>query len=202
MRADHAAARDAVLGMVDPAGPEKWGCLLALESRAPDREAYIARPEDGRRLAAGEAERLAEWAPGGCDVLVAVADGLSCAAVEVQVPRVIPALLAALGREGVGRVEGPVFVRNGRVGIVDPLGAATGARLVILLVGERPGLSTAESLSIYFAFDPGPGRTDADRNVISNIHSSGTLPEQAALQAASWARRMLDEGVGGVRFRP
>jgi ethanolamine ammonia-lyase small subunit len=201
LRADHAAASDAVRGEVDPALPATWGCVLSVSTLAADRDIYLDRPEDGRILRPEDAGLLRERV-GGCEVLVAVADGLSKAAVEVQAPKALPVLLSALELEGVGTVGGPVFVRNGRVGVVDSLGEATGARLVILLVGERPGLSTAESLSIYFALDPAPGRTDADRNVISNVHEAGIPPVEAAAVAASWAARMLRSGLGGVRFRP
>lgn len=200
-RADHAAAHDAVRGEVDPLLPARWGCSLSLATRADDRDAYLDRPEEGRRLLPEDAARLSESVQG-CDVLVAVSDGLSRAAVEAQAPLVLPVLLAALDLEGVGRVAGPVFVRNGRVGVVDSLGTAAKARLVVLLIGERPGLSTDLGLSIYFALDPAPGRTDADRNVISNIHAAGTPPAEAAATAADWAASMLRTGTGGVRFKP
>ena len=201
LRADHAVAADAVRGEVDPGLPASWGCVLSLSTLAGDRAAYLDRPEDGRRLRPEDAARLSESVKG-CDVLVAVADGLSNAAVEAQAPLVLPVLRTALGLEGIGDVAGPVFVRNGRVGVVDHLGEAAGARLVVLLVGERPGLSTAESLSIYFALHPGAGRTDADRNVISNIHAAGIPPAEAAATAAAWSAAMLRTGRGGVDFKP
>lgn len=201
LRTDHAAACDAVLQPLDPDLPGRIGCRMELRTRSRDRHEYLLRPETGRSLRSEDAVRLAESVPS-CDVLVAVGDGLSTAAVHAQAPVLVRALMDALASEGVGSVAGPVFVHGARVGVMNSLGEASNARAVALLVGERPGLSTAESLSVYMGFEPRPGKTDADRNLLSNIHATGIPPEEAACTCASWIASMLRLGLSGVRFKP
>ena len=201
MRIDHAAACDAVRTELSTEFVQLCGCSLDLSTQAEGREGYLLNPPLGRLLRPEDRARLTAAVPA-CDVLVAVGDGLSSAAAQTQAPLVLPVLLSALELEGVGKVAGPVLVRNARVGVMNDLGEATQARVVVLLVGERPGLSTAESLSIYIGYDPRPGRTDAERNVLSNIHAAGIPPAEAAAQAASWVKGMLDKGVSGVDFKP
>jgi ethanolamine ammonia-lyase small subunit len=133
---------------------------------------------------------------------VVVGDGLSSAAVEAQVPFLLPALLDCLRAEGFESIAGPVFVHLARVGVLDSLGEVVRPEVGILLVGERPGLATALSLSAYLGFRPRLGRTDADRNVLSNIHVDGVPPLEAAAVVAGWARSMLQQGRSGVGFRP
>lgn len=201
LRTDHAAACDAVLQPLDSGLPRRLGCLLELRTRSRDRKEYLLNPELGRLLRDEDASSLAALVPS-CDVLVAVGDGLSTAAVHAQAPVLVPALIEALGREGIASVAGPVFVHGARVGVMNSLGKVANARVVALLVGERPGLSTAESLSIYMGFEPRPGKTDADRNLLSNVHATGIPPEDAARTCASWIASMLRGKVSGVRFKP
>lgn len=200
-RTDHAAACDAVREALDPDFPRQLGCTLELRTRASDRDEYLLRPALGRLLDPGSKDDLTN-SVSACDVLVAVGDGLSSAAVKAQAPRLVPVLLQALRDEGIAAVAGPVFVHGARVGVMNDLGEATKARAVALLVGERPGLSTAESLSIYMGFEPREGKSDADRNLLSNIHVTGIQPEEAARTAASWIAAMLRQGLSGVAFKP
>lgn len=201
LRSDHAAACDAVREPLDPGLPARLGCVLELRTMVSDRDEYLLRPERGRLLRSEDKTRLTESVPF-CGVLVAVGDGLSSAAVAAQTPILVPALIEALKGEAVGSVAGPVFVHGARVGVMNDLGEATCARAVVLLVGERPGLSTAESLSVYMGFQPRPGKTDADRNLLSNVHATGIPPEEAAHISASWIASMLRLQVSGVRFKP
>lgn len=201
LRADHAAARDAVREPLDPGLPRRLGCALELRTRAGDREEYLLKPHLGRLLDPDHRRLLTESVPSG-SVLVAVGDGLSSPAVAAQAPVLVPCLLESLGQAGVGVVAGPVFVHGARVGVMNDLGEATCARVVVLLVGERPGLSTAESLSLYMGYEPRPGKTDADRNLLSNIHATGIRPEDAARTAVRWISGMLRERTSGVRFKP
>src|SRR5262249_19604966 len=127
--------------------------------------------------------------PAGADLQVAIADGLSAAAVVRQVPRLLPLLLDGARERGwsVGR---PFFVRHGRVGVLNDIGEILSPAVVVLLVGGRRGLATAESLSAYLAWRPRPGDTDARRNLISNIHDRGVLPDEAAPRVLALAEAM------------
>lgn len=199
---DHACARDAVRTAVDHELPSNLDCVLELHSAARDRGEYLLNPNAGRKLRAGEDDRLRAAIAPSPQVLVAIGDGLSSAAVDVQVPLLLPALLDCLRAEGIGSVAGPVYIHQARVGILDALGEALHPEVAILLVGERPGLATASSLSAYLGFRPRAGRTDADRNVLSNIHEGGLPPLEAAAVVAGWAASMLRQGKSGVGFRP
>ena len=199
-RADHAAARDAVLTEVGADFPVYTGCVASVATCAADRREYVLRPDLGRRLREQDHAAIAAVGANGCDVLVAIGDGLSSEAVTSQVPSLLPSLLAGLEDEGVAPVRGPVFVRNARVGVMDHLGQLSQAYVVILLVGERPGLSTAKSLSAYMGWMPRFGCTDANRNVISNIHEDGLPAVEAASVVARWATKMLRERASGVHF--
>lgn len=192
----HARARDAVHGAVD------FGALavalapletVLVRSAARDRAEYLARPDLGRRLASD-----AVLAPAPCDICFVVADGLSAAAVATHAAPLVHAARARLGDLSVGPV---VLAEQGRVAIGDDIGARLGARLVAVLIGERPGLSVADSLGVYLTFDPKPGRRDSERNCISNIHGAGLGIETAADKLAGLARGALALGITGVGLK-
>jgi ethanolamine ammonia-lyase small subunit len=202
LREDHAAAVDAVHAEIDLArdlGPEfvgRWG-LFEVRTCARSRAEYLLRPDLGRRLDAEAVEALREC-PTGVDLQVAVGDGLSATAVVAQVPALLPRLAEGAGRLGLGFGR-PFFIRNCRVGVINDVGRLLDPAVVILLIGERPGLSTSESLSAYLAYRPRPGQTDAHRNLVSNIHARGTPPPEAAdrvLRLALQMIRLRDSGVG------
>lgn len=183
LRADHAAARDAlherleldVSPMVELV--DRFG-IFEVASRASTFDEHLARPDLGRRLSEAAIERLASTCPSPVDLQFVIGDGLSSAAVRAQVPVLLPMLIEAAGTRGL-TVGQPFFVRNCRVGVLNDVGAVIDAEVVVLLVGERPGLATAESLSAYLAWRPQPGDTDERRNLISNIHAGGVPPEAA-----------------------
>lgn len=204
----HARARDAVHTALDvealARGLAGIGLeSIALSSAAPDRASYLRRPDLGRRLAEGEAARLPAGTAGastGIDIALVIADGLSSTAVEAQAVPFLTALLPGL--RAAGLATGPaVIVRQGRVAIGDEIGAAMGARLALVLIGERPGLSAADSLGLYLTFAPRAGRTDAERNCLSNIRAGG-LPPPAAAETALWLlRESLRRGLSGVDLK-
>lgn len=136
----------------------------------------------------------------GADLLVAVGDGLSSRAVATQVPRLLPELAASASADGWSWAT-PMFIRQCRVGVMNELGEILGPRVLILLIGERPGLATAESLSAYMAFRPKTGQTDADRNLISNIHARGIPIAEAANRIMNLAKRMAALGQSGVAVK-
>jgi ethanolamine ammonia-lyase small subunit len=185
----HARARDAVHHRPDLDAIVtllETGGLPALRvaSRVPDPATYLKRPDLGRRLRPEDAERLAGLASSDSDVALVIADGLSGMAVErhaVPLARIVARRLQALS----WRVSPISVVTHGRVAIGDEIGAALRARLVAVLIGERPGLSSPDSLGVYLTWAPRVGRTDAERNCISNIRPEG-LPVEPAAEKLVW----------------
>jgi ethanolamine ammonia-lyase small subunit len=202
----HAAARDAVWSALDlarlSADLAPLGLpALRLASAAPDRATYLRRPDLGRRL--GEASRAllpAAAPPGGCDVALVVADGLSATAAQRHAPALLSALVPRL--QAAGLSLGPLaLVLQGRVAVEDELGAALGARAALILLGERPGLGAPDSLGGYLVFDPRQGRTDAERNCVSNVRPEG-LPPAAAAGLLAWLLvESLRRGLSGVALK-
>ncbi len=198
----HAQARDAVHAALDVDALE--GALrdasfevLRARSRAPDRPTYLRRPDLGRRLDDASLARLRAAAPAASpDLAFVVADGLSAVAVARHA---VPLLRAARERLPGWRI-GPVTVASqARVALGDEVGEALGARAVALLVGERPGLSSPDSLGVYLTWAPRVGRTDAERNCISNVRPEGLPCDDAAATLArllQGARRLGATGVG------
>lgn len=181
----HARARDAVKHQPDLAAiAEELSRAgipsLRVQSQVEAAEQYLKRPDLGRRLREKDAESLARLAePGGADAVLVIADGLSGLAVErhaVPLATLVTARLAASGWR-----TGPVVIaRFGRVAIGDEIGERLGARLVAVLIGERPGLSSPDSLGVYLTWAPRVGRTDAERNCLSNIRPEGLAIAPAA----------------------
>jgi ethanolamine ammonia-lyase small subunit len=206
----HARARDAVHAALDvprllgdlaaagaPGGPAGSGgpAPVVVRSAAADRATYLVRPDLGRRLAPGEAGRLS----GHAEVAVVIADGLSAVAAQ----RHATPLLAALRARAPARwAEAPVVLAlQARVALGDEVGAQMGARLVAVLVGERPGLTSPDSLGVYLTFDPRPGRTDAERNCVSNVRPDGLSYDEAARRVAWLAEAALARGLTGVGLK-
>ena len=206
--AAHAAARDAVWSALDLdrleadlAGAGVALPVVRLATQAADRETYLRRPDLGRRLAEADAVRLAGLAaPGGCDVALVLADGLSATATQAHGPALAALLVAALRARGLA--VGPLaLVRQARVAVMDPIGAALRARAAVVLLGERPGLTASDSLGAYLTFGPRPGRTDAERNCVSNVRPEG-LPLPAAAELISWLlAEALRRGLSGVALK-
>jgi ethanolamine ammonia-lyase small subunit len=167
---DHARARDAVYEELDPASLGLPHVLL--RSAAPDRPTYLRRPDLGRKL--GEGGYLER---GDFDAALVVADGLSARAVHHHAAYLIAALLPKLAD---WRLAPLTVVLQGRVAVGDEIGERLGAKMVAVLIGERPGLTSPDSLGIYLTWDPRPGRTDAERNCISNVRTEGISYELAA----------------------
>jgi len=205
LRADHAAARDAVDAALDLDSPalaaltEAYG-LFAVDSAAPDRGTYLRRPDLGRRLSAAARDEVAARCPPGADLQVVIGDGLSATAVDAQLPALLPVLLDGARERGWSVGQG-FAVRQCRVGILNDVGALLDADAVVLLVGERPGLATARSLSAYLAWRPRPGHTDAERNLVSNIHDRGTPPAAAVARVLRLVEAMRAAGHSGFALK-
>jgi ethanolamine ammonia-lyase small subunit len=202
LRADHAAARDAVRAEVDLArdfGADRVARLGLFEvrTRAASKAEYLRRPDLGRKLAPEAREAIRANCPAGADLQVVVGDGLSATSVAAQAPELLDRLHAAAAARGwtSGR---PVLVRYCRVGVMNDFGDLLSPVVLVLLVGERPGLATAESLSAYLAYRPRTGHTDADRNLVSNIHARGVHPDEAAARVTALADQFRAGGRSGV----
>jgi ethanolamine ammonia-lyase small subunit len=201
LRHDHAAAVDAVHAELDLPHDliERWK-LFEVRTRARDKAEFLMRPDLGRRLDDAAREAVTRECPRGADVQVVIGDGLSVAAVVKQVPALLPLLEAETRRRGwsFGR---PFAVRYCRVGVLNDVGELLDPAVVVLLIGERPGLATAESLSAYLAYRPRPGDTDARRNLISNIHARGVPPQAAAPRILALADKMQQAQASGVTVK-
>jgi ethanolamine ammonia-lyase small subunit len=202
LRADHAAARDAVGAEVDLVrdfGAERVARhgLFEVRTRAGSKAEHLRRPDLGRRLAPAACAAVRAACPAGADLQVVVGDGLSAPAVAAQAPALLDGLGAAARSRGwtFGR---PFLVRYCRVGAMNDVGDVLGPVVLVLLVGERPGLATAESLSAYLAFRPRAGHSDADRNLVSNVHARGVGPDEAVLRVIALADRFRAVGRSGV----
>jgi ethanolamine ammonia-lyase small subunit len=198
-RADHARARDAVQSAWSEAFREELRALgfLFVRSAARDKLAYLRRPDLGRALAEGESARIAAARVPGAVAQLVVSDGLSARAAESQLARAWPALVRGLAR--LGPLATPVAVTLGRVAIADRICEASGARLAVHLIGERPGLATAESLGCYLTLLPGTATTDADRKCISNIHARGLAPDEAGAAIVEVCEKILRAGSSGTK---
>ncbi len=207
----HARARDAVWHRLDAAAlADALGAdgraVLRVRSAARDRREYLERPDLGRRLADADAAALAAHAApgaagGGWDVAFVVGDGLAALAAERHAPALLRLLRARLGGDADGwRVAPVVVAEQARVALGDAVGAALGARMVAVLLGERPGMSAPDSLGVYVTWAPRPGRTDAERNCVSNVRPEG-LPYGRAADTLAWllraarARRLTGVGL-------
>lgn len=199
----HARARDAVHAAADfealRAGVVASGRnAVEVESAAPDRATYLRRPDFGRRLSARSRTQLQGMGPAGAEVCVLVADGLSASAVDLNALPLLDALLPRLASRGLAPI---VLARQGRVALGDEVGALLGARLTVMLIGERPGLSAADSLGAYLTFGPRIGLTDAARNCVSNIRAGGLAPEAAARKIAWLVDRAFALSLTGVALK-
>jgi ethanolamine ammonia-lyase small subunit len=199
----HAMARDAVhhpldrVSLQQECSARSWP-LLALRSRAAGRAVYLRRPDLGRRLDERSREALAAHAGNApCDLAVAIVDGLSALAVHRHALRLLDLLVPRFDQAGWSRAD-LVLVEQGRVAIGDEIGQDLGASMVLVLIGERPGLSSPDSLGAYLTWNPALGRTDAERNCVSNIRPEGLGYVAAAeriFALASEARRRRLTGV-------
>jgi len=205
LREAHAAARDSVRAELDldsafgAAFLKEWD-LFEICTEACSKEEYLLQPDQGRRLNGASREKLAARCPRDRDLQIAIGDGLSVTAISVQVPSLLPLL-----REG-ARARGwtfgnPFVIRYCRVGVLNEIGELLAPKVAVLLIGERPGLATAESLSAYMAYQPGMAHTDANRNLISNIHSRGLKPQAAADRILNLAAQMITLRMSGFRVR-
>jgi len=201
LRSAHASAVDAVWTEFDlqkdfpPAFVQQWK-LFQVSSQAESKSQFLLRPDLGRKLGDAAKSLVSQNCPKSPDIQIVIGDGLSVAAISAQVPTLFPLLQEQARARGCSLGQS-FSVRYCRVGIMNDIGDLLAPRVLVLLIGERPGLATAESLSAYMAYCPRSGHTDADRNLISNIHIRGVRVEDAAQRIANLAARMLTLKLSG-----
>ena len=195
-RADHAAARDAVFSQVAEDFGVKNG-LVPVQTRCRDKDEYLTRPDLGRCFDEENAARIREAVPRAPRVQIVVGDGLSSAAITANAMDCLNAIRDGLKLRNIDMGQ-PFFVRYCRVGAGDAVGDLTGCELVCVLVGERPGLATDKSMSIYITYGPHTGVSESARTVISNIHDGGTPAVEAGAYAAELIETILNRKVSGV----
>jgi ethanolamine ammonia-lyase small subunit len=206
LREAHAAARDAVRGelhlaAVFDAAFVQHRNLQELSTQAHNKNEYLLRPDLGRHFDEQSRLTFQRRCSPGADFLVAIGDGLSVKAVSAQVPSLLPLLLnGAVQRQWSTSGAIPV-IHHCRVGILNEIGELLNPTVAVLLIGERPGLATAESLSAYMAYCPRGNHTDANRNVISNIHAQGLSPVQAADRILTLAVLMRNTSISGYLLK-
>ena len=195
-RADHAAAQDAVFSEVDTEFAKKYD-LLPTKTRCENKDVYLTRPDLGRCFDEHNAKTIKGVIDTPPTVQIVIGDGLSSAAIEANAMDCMAALQDGLKLRNIGCGK-PIFVRYCRVGAGDAIGDITGCELVCMLVGERPGLVTDKSMSIYITYKPHTGVSESSRTVISNIHAQGTPAAEAGAYAAELIETILKRKVSGV----
>jgi ethanolamine ammonia-lyase small subunit len=205
---DHAEARDAVHCEFDLARLEadlaKVGSpILRVASRATDRLVYLQRPDLGGQLddaSKAELPRVAASQPDGFDLALIIADGLSATASQKHAAALVTALVDLLRHDRI-RLAPLILARFARVALEDEIGHLLRARASLILLGERPGLGAADSLGAYLVFDPKPGRSNADRNCVSNIRPAGLSSESAAHSLHYLLTQCLQRQISGIHLK-
>ncbi len=202
LREAHAAARDAVRAELDmetvfgAAFIKQWN-LFEVCTEARSKEEYLLQPDLGRRLNEATRQELASRCSHENDIQIAIGDGLSVTAVAAQIPSLLPLLYEGARARG-WTIGNPFVIRHCRVGVLNEIGELLAPKVAVLLIGERPGLATAESLSAYMAFRPGKTHTDANRNLTSNIHSRGLNPQAAADRILNLVGQIMTQRMSGI----
>ena len=182
-RADHAVAQDSVLGEVPEEFAAKYN-MVSVKTMCESKDEYLTRPDLGRKLDEAGLNLIRTKCKKGARLQIIVADGLSSKAVEANIPNLLPAMMQGL--EGMGIDVGtPIFVKYARVAIMDVIGEELKPEAAVVLLGERPGLGTAESMSAYMGYRPRVGMVESERTVVSNIHRGGTPAAEAGAHLAT-----------------
>ncbi len=198
-RADHAAAQDSVFSQVPKEFVSKNNLVFA-KTKCKDKDEYLTRPDLGRRFDQENQAIIEQTCGKHPKILLVVGDGLSSAAIEANAMDCASAIRQGLETQG-HKLGDTLFIQYCRVGASDHIGQITDADLVCMLVGERPGLSTAESMSAYITYRPRIGTAESDRTVVSNIHRQGTPAVEAGAHIAGLLTDMLEKGCSGVKYR-
>ncbi|MZQ80722.1 ethanolamine ammonia-lyase subunit EutC [Paenibacillus sp. 5J-6] len=197
-RRDHAAAVDSIYGQASPALLDQFG-LFAVETRYENTENYLKRPDMGRIVTEEGIALIQQKCKMQPQVQIVVSDGLSANAVDANLADVYPSLLDSLSAYKLSTGT-PFFVRGGRVAVMDHIGEILQPDVLVLLIGERPGLVSSKSLSAYICYRPRKGTVESDRTVISNIHRGGTPPLEGGAHIGTLVQKMLEQKTSGVNL--
>lgn len=198
LRRDHAAAVDAVYGEVSEATLQEFD-LFSVDTLFENTENYLKRPDMGRIITEQGVKTIREKCKAKPQVQIVVSDGLSANAIESNLRDVYPALLDSLRSHGLSWGT-PFFVKGGRVACMDHIGEILQPQVLVLLIGERPGLVSASSMSAYMCYRPRKGMVESERTVISNIHKGGTPPIEAGAHIGTILSKMLEQKASGVQL--
>lgn len=199
-QADHGVTQDAIYGEVSEETKAAFN-LFTVHSKAADRQEYLLRPDLGRLLSDEAKALIREKCQMKPDVQICVVDGLSAAAIDNNLRDIYPVIEQGLKSAGLS-VGTPFFIQNGRVGLMNDINSVIGAKVVLLLIGERPGLGIADAMSAYMGFDPQPGKSDADRDLICMITThGGTNPLEAGAYIVEFIKRMVKYSASGMKLR-
>ncbi|MGX7148576.1 ethanolamine ammonia-lyase subunit EutC [Enterococcus ureasiticus] len=200
-RADHAAAQDAVFSYV-PDALIKEMKFVEVATKCQDKDEYVTRPDLGRQFDEENTAKIKANVKPNQKVQIIVGDGLSSAAIEANIKEILPSIKQGLKMFGLDfDDESVVFIKHARVPAMDQIAELTGAEVVCYLIGERPGLVTAESMSAYIAYKPTVGMPEARRTVISNIHKGGTPAVEAGAYIAELIHKMLEHKKSGIDLK-
>lgn len=195
-RADHAAAQDSVFAEIPDSYPKEHG-LLGVRTKCESREQYLTRPDLGRGFDGENRELIRRGLPQRPNIQLVIGDGLSCAAILANAMDCAQSIIQGL--KAAGQEPGQIlYVKNARVGAGDEVGDITGCRIVCILVGERPGLVSAQSMSAYITWNPHKGIPESKRTVVSNIHAQGTPAVEAGAHIAELLLKILKVEASGV----
>lgn len=198
-KADHAAAVDAVWSYVDESMIDEMG-FLKVQTLVKSKDEYLTRPDLGRRFDDSTLNSLKDHCINNPDVQIVVADGLSSPAINENIRDIYPVIIDGLEAKGY-KLGTPVFVKFGRVATMDRISEALNAKVTVLLVGERPGLATAESMGCYMAYEASTAKPESQRTVVSNIHKRGTPPVEAGAYIVSLVEILMKNKKSGVDLK-
>ena len=199
LRADHAAARDAVFKDVGQELLDRLG-LFTVETQCKSKDEFLTRPDLGRLFPEESLEMIRSKCGRDMDVQVYASDGLSSTAIEANLENILPVIMDGLKAKGL-KTGAPFFVKNGRVAAMDQVSEALNATVTCVLIGERPGLATAESMSAYIAYKAVVGMPEARRTVVSNIHSKGIPAVEAGAYIVDVIQKILEAKASGVELK-
>ncbi len=200
-QSDLAVTQDTLFRDVDPQILAQFNIFTVQSQITEGKEQYLLRPDLGRRLSEDARKVIKEKCVISPNIQICVGDGLSAFAIDINLPKIFPVLEAGCKTAGLS-LGTPFFIQYCRVGVMNDIGDLIKPDVLILLIGERPGLGRAESMSAYMAFRPGSGQTDADREVICNIFDGGgTNPLEAGAYAIQMAKKMIKNQASGVKSK-
>jgi ethanolamine ammonia-lyase small subunit len=198
-RADHAVANDAVWTEARENEVDALG-FVKIQTLCKDKDEYITRPDLGRRFSEETMDYIKETCETGVDVQIIAGDGLSAPAIGNNLSDIYPMIVEGLQEKGY-KVGTPIYVKYARVATMDRISEALNAKVTMILIGERPGLATGDSMSAYIAYESSTKKPESQRSVISNIHQNGMPPVEAGAQIVSIVERMMEEKTSGINLK-